>query len=76
MKNQSWTDCDNPVLLKELIGFDDKFPYLEQTQSIPKVAQASYPDCKLVGLRISIEIAAEANKNRAETQRHRVRPNS
>ena len=41
MKNEPWSDCDNPDLLKELIGFDDKFPYLEQTQSIPKVAAAS-----------------------------------
>ena len=41
MKNEPWNDCDNPDLMKELIGFDDKFPYLEQTQSIPKVAVAS-----------------------------------
>ena len=41
VKNLPRSDCDNPDLLKELIGFDDKFPYLEQTQSILKVAQAS-----------------------------------
>ena len=41
MKNEPWNDYDNPDLMKELIGFDDKFPYLEQTQSIPKVAAAS-----------------------------------
>ena len=39
MQNEPWSDCDDPDRLRELIGFDDNFPYLEQTQAIPKIAQ-------------------------------------
>ena len=41
MQNEAWSDCADPDLLKELIGFDDGFPYLEQNQPIPRVASTS-----------------------------------
>jgi len=41
MKNEAWSDCDNPGLMKELIGFKDKFPYEEQNSPVPKIAEAS-----------------------------------
>lgn len=36
MKDEPWDDCDNPDLMRELIGFDDVFPYLKQTQAVPR----------------------------------------
>ena len=41
MRDQPWDDCDDPETMRELLGFDDRFPYLEQTQSVPKLATAS-----------------------------------
>ncbi|MEM7016788.1 MAG: phytanoyl-CoA dioxygenase family protein [Pseudomonadota bacterium] len=39
MQDQPWDDCDNPDMMRELIGFDDRFPYLKQTQPIPRLAK-------------------------------------
>ncbi len=41
MRDQPWDDCDDPETMRELLGFDDRFPYLEQTQAVPKLATAS-----------------------------------
>ena len=38
MKNEAWSDCANPKLMKELIGFKDKFPYEEQNSPVPRIA--------------------------------------
>lgn len=38
MRDQPWEDCDDPQMLRELIGFDDVFPYTQQSQPIPKIA--------------------------------------
>ena len=38
MRDEPWDDCDNPEMMRELIGFDDRFPYLEPTQAVPKLA--------------------------------------
>jgi hypothetical protein len=38
MADAPWRDCDNPDLMRELIGFDDPFPYTEQGLPLPKVA--------------------------------------
>lgn len=40
MKDQPWQDSDDPDALRELIGFDDPFPYLEQNQPVPQLATA------------------------------------
>ncbi len=40
MQDQPWDDCANPAMMRELIGFDDAFPYLTQNQPIPKLATA------------------------------------
>lgn len=29
MKDQPWDDCDNPEMMRELIGLDDPLPYVE-----------------------------------------------
>ncbi|MEE2782181.1 MAG: phytanoyl-CoA dioxygenase family protein [Pseudomonadota bacterium] len=36
MADEPWDDCDNPELMRELIGFDDSFPYTEQGFPLPK----------------------------------------
>ena len=41
MRDQPWEDCDNPELMGELIGFNDKFPYELQTETVPTFAKAS-----------------------------------
>ena len=41
MRDQPWEDCDNPAMLRELIGFDDVFPYEAQNQPVPKLASAA-----------------------------------
>lgn len=41
MREESWDDCDDPETMRELLGFDDRFPYLVQTQPVPKLADAS-----------------------------------
>ena len=33
-----WEDCADPDRMRELIGFDDTFPYLEQNQAVPRLA--------------------------------------
>ncbi len=38
MADQPWDDCDNPELMRELIGFDDSFPYTQQGIPLPRVA--------------------------------------
>lgn len=40
MRNQPWQDCDDPEMMRDLLGLDDRFPYLEQTQVVPKYAAA------------------------------------
>ena len=30
MKDQPWDDCDNPEMMRELIGLDDPLPYVEE----------------------------------------------
>lgn len=39
MADQPWDDCDNPDLMRELIGFDDSFPYTSQGFPLPKAAR-------------------------------------
>ena len=39
MVDQPWQDCDNPKLMRELIGFDDEFPYTTQSQPVAKLAR-------------------------------------
>ncbi len=41
MRDQPWQDCDDPEMMRELLGFDDKFPYLVQSERVPKLATAS-----------------------------------
>jgi len=41
MADQPWQDCDDPAMLRELIGFDDVFPYQSQNQPVPKLATAA-----------------------------------
>lgn len=36
MAEEAWQDCDDPQLMRELIGFDDSFPYTEQGFPLPK----------------------------------------
>lgn len=40
MADEPWEDCDDPESMKELIGFNDPFPYLAQNQSVPVLAAA------------------------------------
>ena len=40
LADQRWQDCDNPELMRELIGFDDTFPYQAQFP-VPKLATPS-----------------------------------
>ncbi len=41
MRDTSWDDCDNPAMMRELIGFDDEFPYETQSQPVPRLAGAA-----------------------------------
>lgn len=41
MRDEPWDDCEDPEMMRELLGFDDRFPYLLQTQPVPKLAAAS-----------------------------------
>ena len=41
MKDQPWEDCENSAMLRELIGFDDVFPYEAQNQPVPTLASAA-----------------------------------
>ena len=38
MHDEAWDDCSEPALMRELIGFDDPFPYTAGTQGFPRVA--------------------------------------
>ena len=37
MRDQPWDDCDDPKMMKSLIGFDDKFPYERQSEVVPQL---------------------------------------
>ncbi|MEM7079110.1 MAG: phytanoyl-CoA dioxygenase family protein [Pseudomonadota bacterium] len=39
MAEQPWEDFADPALMRELIGFDDAFPYSEQGFPLPRVAR-------------------------------------
>ncbi|MEE9282060.1 MAG: phytanoyl-CoA dioxygenase family protein [Myxococcota bacterium] len=41
MRDEPWVDCDNPEMMRELLGIEDRFPYLVQSQAVPKLAAAS-----------------------------------
>lgn len=41
MRDQPWDDCDDPETLRELIGFDDVFPYETQNQPVPTLASVA-----------------------------------
>ena len=41
MQDQPWEDCADSALMRELIGFDDIFPYQAQTQPVPTLASAA-----------------------------------
>ncbi len=41
MQDEPWDDCDDPEMMRELLGFDDRFPYLTQTQAVPQLAATS-----------------------------------
>ena len=40
MRDEAWDDCIDPDAMKELIGFDDVFPYETQNQPVPQLAAA------------------------------------
>ena len=39
MKNEPWNDCCDAEMIKELIGFEDTFPYTETSTNPPRVAE-------------------------------------
>lgn len=41
MKDEAWDDCVDADRLRELIGFDDIFPYMVQNQPVPRLASAA-----------------------------------
>lgn len=41
MREEPWQDCADPERLRELIGFDDVFPYEAQNQPVPTLAAAA-----------------------------------
>ena len=41
MRDEPWQDCCDPDRLRELIGFDDVFPYEAQNQPVPVLADAA-----------------------------------
>lgn len=41
MKDEPWQDCSDPQMMRELIGFDDPFPYEVQNYPVPKLATAA-----------------------------------
>ncbi|MCY4656601.1 MAG: phytanoyl-CoA dioxygenase family protein [Gammaproteobacteria bacterium] len=41
MRDQDWQDCDDPEMMRELIGFDDPFPYESQSYPFPKLKQTA-----------------------------------
>lgn len=38
MRDEPWQDCANPDLMRELLGLDDKMPYLEQSFPLPRAS--------------------------------------
>ena len=36
MRDQPWDDCDDPDTMRELLGFNDRHPYLKQSQPTPR----------------------------------------
>jgi len=40
MRDESWDDCDHPDVMRDLLGFDDLFPYLVQSQPVPRLAHS------------------------------------
>ena len=41
MRDEPWADCDDPEMMRELLGFDDRFPYMVQSERVPKLASAT-----------------------------------
>lgn len=41
LRDEPWQDCADPKRLRELIGFDDVFPYEAQNQPVPTLAAAA-----------------------------------
>ena len=39
MQNEPWDDCCDAEMIKELIGFEDTFPYTETSTNPPRVAE-------------------------------------
>lgn len=36
MEDEPWDDCENPDVMRELIGFDDRFPYSKPGRKFPR----------------------------------------
>lgn len=49
MRDEPWDDCGNPELMRELLGFDDPFPYIDNTGGIPKLREPGNSDDKANG---------------------------
>jgi len=41
MQDQPWKDCSDPQRMNEMIGFDDEFPYLDQSKHVPKLSHGN-----------------------------------
>ncbi len=40
MRDEPWQDCEHPEVMRELLGLDDFFPYMEQNIPVPQLAAA------------------------------------
>ena len=40
MRGEDWEDCEHPAVMRELLGLDDFFPYMEQNIPVPQLAAA------------------------------------
>ena len=38
MRDEAWQDCEHPEVMRELLGLDDFFPYVEQNIPVPQLA--------------------------------------
>lgn len=38
MRDEAWEDCEHPEVMRELLGLDDFFPYVEQNIPVPQLA--------------------------------------
>ena len=38
MRDEPWQDCEHPEVMRELLGLDDFFPYVEQNIPVPQLA--------------------------------------